>query len=38
VQGAERRGVQLGFFAFMKAGLPLTLMQAAVYMAWLTLL
>ncbi|MDK2974473.1 MAG: hypothetical protein PWP08_844 [Methanofollis sp.] len=38
VQGAERRGVQPGFFAFMKAGLPLTLMQAAVYMAWLTML
>lgn len=38
VQGAERRGVHLGFFAFMKAGLPLTLMQAAVYIAWLALL
>ncbi|WP_343044992.1 SLC13 family permease [Methanofollis tationis] len=38
IQGAERRGVHLGFFAFMKVGLPLTLMQAAVYIAWLALL
>jgi Na+/H+ antiporter NhaD/arsenite permease-like protein len=38
VQGAERRGVHLEFFAFMKVGLPLTLIQAAVYIAWLTLL
>lgn len=38
VQGAERRGVHLGFFAFMKVGLPLTLMQATVYIAWLALL
>jgi Na+/H+ antiporter NhaD/arsenite permease-like protein len=38
VQGAERRGVNLGFFAFMKVGLPLTLMQATVYIAWLALL
>lgn len=35
VQGAERRGIRTGFFSFMKVGLPLTLMQAAIYTAWL---
>lgn len=35
VQGAEKRGVTLNFFGFMKVGLPLTLLQAAIYTAWL---
>lgn len=38
VQGAERRGVALDFFGFMKVGLPLTLLQAAVYTGWLLLI
>ncbi len=38
VQGAERRGVTLDFFGFMKIGMPLTLLQAAVYTGWLLLI
>jgi Na+/H+ antiporter NhaD/arsenite permease-like protein len=38
VQGAERRGVTLDFFGFMKIGLPLTLLQATVYTGWLLLI
>lgn len=35
VQGAERRGVTLGFGAFMRPGVPLSLAQAVVYAVWL---
>lgn len=35
VQGAERRGVRLSFAAFVRAGLPLTLLQVALVWALL---
>ncbi|QSZ66578.1 anion transporter [Methanofollis aquaemaris] len=38
VQGAERRGVILGFGAFVRLGVPLSLVQGAVYAAWLLMI
>lgn len=35
VQSAERHGAHLGFFAFARVGIPLTLIQVGVY--WLLL-
>jgi len=37
IQNAERQGETLGFREFVRAGIPLTLMQAAVYWAFLSL-
>ncbi|MFB1505896.1 MAG: hypothetical protein AADX96_05215 [Thiocapsa sp. C3-sup] len=35
VQAAERRGAHLGFWVFFAVGAPLTLLNLAVYWAWL---
>lgn len=37
VQGAERRGVTLSFGAFLRLGIPLSLAQGVVYIAWLVM-
>ena len=38
VQAAERRGTHLGFWVFFAVGAPLTLLNLAVYWAWLGML
>jgi Na+/H+ antiporter NhaD/arsenite permease-like protein len=35
IQNAEKHGVTLTFFEFMKVGLPLTVLQVLVYGGWL---
>jgi Na+/H+ antiporter NhaD/arsenite permease-like protein len=38
IQNAEKQGETLTFFDFAKVGIPLTVVQVAVYWVWLTLL
>jgi len=37
IQNAEKQGVPLTFFEFMKVGVPLTVLQVLVYWGWLAL-
>ncbi|MFA4878065.1 MAG: SLC13 family permease [Methanoregula sp.] len=38
IQNAEKQGVTLTFFEFMKVGLPLTVLQVMVYWGWLVII
>jgi Na+/H+ antiporter NhaD/arsenite permease-like protein len=38
IQNAEKQGETLTFFEFAKIGVPLTILQLAVYWVWLTFL
>ncbi|VVC72095.1 Uncharacterised protein [uncultured archaeon] len=37
IQNAEKKGETIGFMEFAKIGVPLTIVNALVYFAWLTL-